>query len=580
MKDDRKIVELSDREHILNRPGMYIGGTSRKKVSSYYFEDSKIEYKTLQLVPGLLKILNELIDNSVDELALRKIPGKVKIFVDETSFRIRDTGFGIAAGDLEKAFCKARSGSNFGDERAGIGQNGTGALACNIFSKKFVVNSQKNGVLGKMISKNNMETFSTTTKEVESDECFTEVYCEPDFSLFEIDSLDADHIQALHSRISFLSVNFKNLKFYWNKERISCASKNLKDEESLVIESPNYDIIFCPLKEDDAHFFCLINGLIQNENSGSFYLAFQDLIVKGLHKKLIKQIDTLKTSDVKLGLGIVGIFRNFLNPEFSSQSKTELTNKQSEVLRYLNFSDQKISRIINMILKKDNIINPIISLAKAKTAVQITSTKSKGQKNLPEKYTPPTKNYGSLILVEGDSAKGSLLKILGRENFGFFPLKGKPLNIITSRQQKILANNEIKSILQILKSHSYEKILIASDADADGSHIRLLLTGLFYELQKEFIINKKFCVLNTPVIIGFNKKNIPEKWYYEIPKEAEMDENLRWKYFKGLASFQGPELKYIMEDAGGVENVMEVFLVESDDEENLYNWLGKRFGNS
>ena len=579
---DRDIQQLSERDHILTRPGMYIGSTSTEAIESYFYnsESETIEFRQLNLSIGLLKIVNEILDNSVDELVLRGERKKsISILVDEQHIEIQDSGQGIASNKINDewapvvAFCRARSGSNFSDNnRQTIGMNGVGAFASNVFSKYFYVKTTNKNKTLEITCENSLSKLETNYYE-KNEKSGTHVKMYPDFSLFEPESFDREHREALFTRVLFLALSFPDIKFTWNEQVVDATNSEWFGRPLYIWnQSKDISIRFYSNPNDDPWFFSTVNGLIQDTNAGSLAEYVNDKICKRIHHKLSRKYDSLKLSEVRAKIKILATFNRFPNANFSSQQKTSLVNPRKEVEAYMNAPEQKLQFIANQILKIEEIVEPIIQLYRAKILANIQRIpKQKAVSKLPEKYIRPTNNNKYLVIVEGDSAKGGLMRILGRKDFGFYPLGGKPLNVITAKPMKISNNKTIKDLIQILAVDKYEKILIASDQDVDGMHIRLLLMGFFARFQSEYLKSRRICILNTPIIVQFSKNGKPEKWTYTMSNSNEFVKNT--KYYKGLASFQGPEIKHIIEQEGGIENVIDTIEYDESTIASISKWL-------
>ena len=204
----------------------------------------------------------------------------------------------------------------------------------------------------------------------------------------------------------------------------------------------------------------------------------------------------------------------------------------------------------------------------AKQNAELKKLKRK-KKIKSDKYLPATKNKKVLFICEGASAVGGLMPSLGRENYGFYELKGVPLNSYEVSQQKFTSNKELSELYRIIQNEEYDIIATATDADADGSHIKGLLLGFFEKYLPEYLEMKRFGELQTPVQVALKNKK-PQRWNYELGVKLELKSGEVGKYMKGLGSFKSELLKHIVKK-DGIQNMIKIF--ELDNKNVLDNWL-------
>lgn len=186
-----------------------------------------------------------------------------------------------------------------------------------------------------------------------------------------------------------------------------------------------------------------------------------------------------------------------------------------------------------------------------------------------EKYLPANKQKKVLFLCEGDSAVGGLMPALGRDNFGFYALKGVPLNAYDSPNSKFLGNKELSEVFSIVQSEGYDYVATATDADADGSHIKGLLLGFFKKYLPEYLEESRFGELATPVQAVIKNKKIV-RWIYNLEDNLNLKAGESGKYFKGLGSWKAKDLEHVVK-TDGIESMLRLFKLNSDD--TLDNWL-------
>jgi DNA gyrase/topoisomerase IV subunit B len=224
------IKRLTDREHILQKVGMYAGGASEEAQERYIFDGEKFIEKEVEIVPAVIKIVEEVIDNSIDE-AIRtsfKFSNTIKIEMTENFFKVIDNGRGIPVikhGDEYQpkiAWGYARAGSNFGDDknRTTIGTNGVGSYLTNVLATKFIGISQdgKNKITCEWEDNANPDTYKE--KVSKSSKRGVEVYSEPDFKRFKREKFTQDDFDVIKTRLVFLSLTYPEIKLYFNGERI------------------------------------------------------------------------------------------------------------------------------------------------------------------------------------------------------------------------------------------------------------------------------------------------------------------------------------------------------------------------
>ena len=575
------IRKLSDREHIISRPSMYIGAVDLTKVNEYIFEDSSIVYKEVQYVPGLIKIINEIIDNSVD-VAIKtnfKSSNEISIKMSDNEVQVQDNGTGIPVkknpdGHYLPELCwtNARAGSNFDDDknRTQIGMNGVGSYATACFSKKFVGHTD-DGINSYTITiKNNAESF---TEKIESTkEQGTIVKFQPDLEKFGLSSIDETHQNIIRQRLINLSMSFPEITFKFNGKKINVNSFkkyiSLFNDASEIYETEDYRFAILPSSDDDFRQFSYVNGL-KIPDGGTHIEIITTNVVNRLRDKLVKKYKSIKPGDIKNKLMVIAFLKNVKNTKFNSQSKEKITNGTAEINEY--FGEIPFDSIVNKIFKNSAIIEPITEVYRIKEEFkkrqELKELNKTVKKIKSDKYLPSigTKKY--LLLVEGESALGGLSPVLGRKECGYYTLKGKPLNAYSAPQKKFTENKELSELYKIIQNENYEYVIYATDQDLDGFHIRGLLTGFFIKYLPE--LKGKIGMLNTPVI-GIKKNNKLVKWFYSLNDDVKLQSGEVSKYYKGLGSHKMDDLKHIIK-TDGLENMIERF--EFDNDEIIDDWL-------
>ena len=576
-----EIKTLSDREHILIRPSMYIGGVDLVKNNEYILEDNTISQKEIEYVPALIKIINEVIDNSVD-VAIKtnfKYSNLINIKIDENKVSVQDNGTGIpisknSDGLYTPLMCwgYARSGANFSDDenRTQIGMNGIGSYATNCFSKEFVGETDDGEHSYKIVFKNNASEYTETVKP--SSKQGTKVTFAPDLARFGLSQIDANHIKVIEQRLLNLSMVFPEITFKLNGKNVSVGTfkkfVNLFGDESVILETENYKYAILYNPDDDFRQYSYVNGL-KIPDGGTHIDAVIEPVVAGIREKLQKKFKTIKPADIKNKLLIIGFLKNLPNSKFNSQAKEKITNSRKEISDYLG--DIDFEDLIKKVLRTSSIIDGITEIFKIKEEFkkrQDLKSLTRVKKIKSDKYVPSVSKNKILLLCEGESSFGSCLPSFGRDGFGYYMLKGKPLNVITNTHQKFISNKELTELLQIVQTEGYEYVVTATDADLDGLHIQGLLSAFIWKMCPEF--KGKFGVLSTPIIM-VSKNSKPVKWYYNLDDDVQVSKGETSMYLKGLGSWDSEDLKHIVK-TDGIENMISI--LDFDNDTILLEWLG------
>ncbi len=342
-KEDFKI--LSPRDHVRARTGMYLGSTASESVDRFVLG----EWKRVQTVPALNKMVDEIIDNCIDE-AIRtqfKYANEISVTIKAGTITVTDNGRGIPQEEVVDAdgnkmlrpvaaWTKTNAGTSFDDERTTIGANGVGSACTNYMSKRFVGTTWQNGKSVKVTSTDGSLKNQVTISE--KDGSGTSVQFTPDMSLLAVDHIDdVDTLALVEDRLTSLQIAFPEIKFKFNGKRIK--ESNIRKYGALFTE-PEASIVHAQ-SENLAYFFAgstdgfrttgYINGV--NTRQGGAYV---DFLVNSVVEELgamIKRKHKIEVgkSTIKNGLTFVMFARNFVNPKYDSQTKERLTNTISEV---------------------------------------------------------------------------------------------------------------------------------------------------------------------------------------------------------------------------------------------------------
>ena len=587
------IKKLSERDHIRQRSGMYIGSVVSSLHKDYILQDDKIVYSELMYCDGLIKIINEIIDNSVDVAIKTNFNSSnlIQVHVDDSKFTVEDNGTGIPVKQNEDGhylpeLCwnHARAGSNFDDDknRTQIGMNGVGSYATACFSKQFIGVTDDGSQQYTIKIINGAESFTESVKKTKNS-TGTHVSVYPDLEMFGLTEIDDIHKNIIKQRLINLSMTFPEITFKFNGKKVNSNSfkkyVSLYSEHSEIYETESYKFAIIPNENDDFRQFSYVNGL-KIPDGGMHIDIIANSVVNGIRDKLVKKYKTIKPGDIKNKIMVIAFLKDLKNARFNSQSKEKITNSIKEMNDYFGSID--FEKITTRILKNDNIMDPITETYKIKEELakrkELKSLDKTVKKIKSEKYTKPVGSYDTLLVCEGASAKNALLPGLGRKGLGYYELKGKPLNAYKATQKQFTENTELTELYQIIKNEGYKKIAIASDADLDGIAINGLLIAFFEVYLKEELSNGMLYRLNTPV--GISKKgNKVHKWVYSLDKMDTLNERgYDVKYQKGLGSWTPEQMKQVIE-VDGIDNMLVQLMYSESDISSIEDWYSDKKAN-
>lgn len=556
---------LNDREHVLHRPGVYLGSV----VSEQQAGIINYQYQTATIVPALMKMIEEVTQNSIDEHIRTdgQFATEIKLSIvsdtNGTEITVQDNGRGIPQHDVNGkprpvlAWTELRAGSNFDDsKRITAGTNGMGAALTNIFSTSF--KGETSDAVNKLVltCADNMQ--SIKWKVSPGGTRGTKVTFVPDLKRFGLTEFTQDHIDVLRDRLINLAISYPTITFKFNGEKIHF--KNIKQvakqfhADAVSIENNDFGLIFAPSGAEEE-FRCLtyVNG-IYVKNGGSHVDFVLNKISDNLraHIKKKHKIDVLP-NQVKQHLLIGAWCRNFKALKFDSQTKERITNTAGEVAAY--FGDIDLDKVSKQILNTASIIDPMIAAILYKKEMAEKLALAKKQKGAAKvrvvnhiAATDPNFENKMLLLCEGLSAIGTLISVRDPKRIGGYPLRGKPLNVRGMKPLDIIKNKEIFELMAVIglelgkpvENLNYGKIAVFSDADVDGQHIFALLLNLF-SLWPELFEQKRIYRMMSPLY--YCTKGKDTKVFYT--KEEFDSANLKGyatDYFKGLGSM--PENVY------------------------------------
>lgn len=564
---------LTPREHVRERIGMYMGSAAREEVDRFVLG----QWKKSVYVPALSKMIDEILDNSIDE-AIRtqfKFANKIDVSIDGDWVVVTDNGRGIPQDEIfdsvtqenilrpVAAWTRVNAGTSFDNERVTIGTNGVGSSATNFLSTEFVGRTWQNGNLLEVICTEG--GLNTKVRQKTRTGSGTEVSFKPDFSLFEVDSLsEYDTVQLVEDRLIGLQMAFPEITFSFNKKRIQVRdikkyAEMFGDEgSSIILEKTDNLSFFFTSSNDGFRTNSFINGV--NTRQGGTYV---DYIINGIVDELLilikkkHKIEVAK-SVVKNGLTFVLFARNFINPKFDSQTKERLTNPMSNVKEHVEASGiHDFKYLAKKIFAADDIVEPVIAAQIAKKEADDYRDAKKEQKKLKKvkvaKHIAANNPNALLALVEGDSAMGFLLKVRDANKLGAYPLRGVIMNTWDMKPAEVLKNKELGELIAILgldindpdsvDNMTYRGIATLTDADHDGAgHISPLLVAFFYKFWPRLLSEKRVHITRSPIMISTNGKDT--KWFFTYEEANEFKQNSKGythRYIKGLGSLTEAE---------------------------------------
>ena len=613
---ENKFEVLSGRAQILRRPQMWIGSFDNSSKDVFVIENGKAIKKSVSYIPAFKKIQDEILDNSIDALVnSRNASGEIRVKMTEETVYIEDNGPGIPVikNDASKitdktiseeerkelsesyipfsAWTRLFSGSNFqdSDNKTTIGSHGIGSKATAVFSIKFVGHTDDGKKYCHVVAENNLEKKSFKVGK-SCGKTGTWVEFKPDLKRFNLERIEQVYFDLMYQRLLCLAITFPKIKFYFNGSKISINDKKFLGMFSDHVEFQTFDRGFVgifPNESDEFSFFTYVNGLALTRG-GTHVDFIVNQIVAPIRDKLCKKYKSLKPADIRNKFTAVIFLRDFPNTKFDSQTKETLTNSAAEVSKYLN-GEIDFEKFAKQILKNDAIVNPIIETFKIKEELKSRQElkQSKKAKVRSDKYMAPIGEKKYLALCEGASAMSGISGCIGRKGIGYYACRGLAVNVVSSSIQKIAANQEFKDVMNILelditkdaekKTISFNKVMLTTDADVDGSHICAMLLGWFARFAPNLFEENKICRLVTPLIIIQDNKGKIIKYFLTLKEFKEYEKTgkqIKGKltYLKGLGSWERSDLQYLI-DTYGFDNF--VFYYKMDPEGKIYlkHWL-------
>ena len=517
---DDNIRHLSDMEHVRTRPGMYIGRLGDGQLP----ED------------GIYVLLKEVIDNSIDEFKMHA-GDRIEITVDEQlRVSVRDYGRGIPQGKMIEAVSVLNTGGKYDSKafKKSVGLNGVGVKAVNALSSHFEVRSYRDGNVRKATFEKG--TITSDVTEPTDDENGTYIYFEPDNTLFLNYKFHDDIIEIMLRNYTYLNTG---LAIMYNGRRI-LSRNGLKDllNDTMTgdglypiihLKGEDIEVAFTHANQYGEEYHSFVNGQ-HTTQGGTHQSAFKEHIAKTIKEFFNKNFEY---TDIRNGL-VAAIAINVEEPMFESQTKIKLgsltmtpgggvsINKyvgdfiKTEVDNYLH-KNQDVSDVMLQKIqeseKERKAMAGVTKLARERAKkANLHNRKLRDCRIHFSDVKNERKEESSIFITEGDSASGSITKSRDVNTQAVFSLRGKPLNSF-GLTKKVVYENEEFNLLQAaldiedgLDTLRYNKVIVATDADVDGMHIRLLIITFFLQFFPELIKKGHVYVLQTPLFRVRNKK--------------------------------------------------------------------------
>ena len=560
---DDNIRKLSDVEHIRTRPGMYIGRLG----DGTHAED------------GIYVLLKEAIDNSIDEFRMNA--GK-RIEVDmyeNKAISLRDYGRGIPQGKMIEAVSQLNTGGKYDSKafKKSVGMNGVGVKAVNFLSTKFEVRSYRDGKV--RTAKFECGILKSDTTEPTQDETGTYIYFEPDASLFKNYSFHNDIVETMLRNYTYLNTG---LAIMFNGRRI--VSRNglqdlLKDQMTsdplypiVHMKGEDIEIAFTHTNQNGEEYDSFVNGQ-HTTQGGTHQSAFKEHIAKTIKEYFGKY----EYGDIRNGL-VAAIAVNVEEPIFESQTKIKLGSLAMSpdgvsVNKYIgDFIKTEVDNYLHRNLDIAEIIEEKIKNSererKAMAGVTKLARERAKKANLHNNnlrdcrihfsdVKNDRKEESSIFITEGLSASGSITKSRDVNTQAVFSLRGKPLNSF-GLTKKVVYENEEFNLLQAalniedgLDNLRYNKVIVATDADVDGMHIRLLIITFFLQFFPDLIKKGHVYVLQTPLFRVRNKRTkIKKKGVIAIEDEKLKERGEKPKDYITRYCYSDEERQQAIADLG------------------------------
>ena len=564
---DGNIVTLEGLEHIRRRPGMYIG----KLGDGTHADD------------GIYVLLKEVIDNSIDEYRMGH--GKsIEIRIEDKKVSVRDYGRGIPLNSVVKAVSIMNTGGKFDSQvfKKSVGLNGVGTKAVNALSSSFLVESYREGrskkasfTEGKLVEEEDFEGLKKDNG--------TQIVFVPDEKLFPNYEYKDEFVETMLRNYAYLNtgltLNYNGKKILSKNGLTDLLNENLTSEALYPIihlKGEDIEIAITHIDQYGEEYYSFVNGQ-HTSQGGTHQSAFRESIGRTIKEFYNKNMDL---SDIRSGI-VAAIAIGVKEPVFESQTKTKLGSSQiskdgitvnkfvndfvkKELDNYLHRNAETTEILLQKILEAEKERKAIAGVTKqARERAKKVSLHNRKLRDCRYHFNDtPVKDEAknqlmedaSIFITEGDSASGSITKSRDVNTQAVFSLRGKPLNSFGLTKRVVYENEEfnlLQAALNIedgIEGLRYNKVIVATDADVDGMHIRLLLITFFLQFFPDLIKKGHVYILQTPLFRVRNKKET--RYCYSEEERLDAIKNLgpnpEITRFKGLGEISPDEFKHFI----------------------------------
>ena len=588
-EEEDEYDEKDLRTHVFDTPDTYAGSDQLSPDRLPIMKDGAIKFINTEIIPVIYKMFDEIIVNARDQrerlkdlkdaiqvttikVNINEVSGEISVYNNGDSIKVEKHSSGIYNAEL--IFGKLLTSGNYkkGQKRTVGGKNGYGAKIVNIFSNTFDVETGDRYTKKKYKQHffNNMINKDKPVITAYKGQPYTKITWKTDFDRFEIKGFSKDMVGLMERRVyDIAGITDSKVNVYFNNEKVKIKSfsdyiKLYSTTTDKIYERLNdrWELAVCVSPNDKFEQVSFVNGIATTK--GGIHV---DTIVKLIISKVVKYIKRKHKRDVKdkYVKNYLCIYLNSVieNPSFDSQAKERLITPKSKFGSLPEINDKYIKKLCD-----SGLCERVLQFSdfKEKTLVKKTNgTKKSKLRDIPKlddaNWAGTRKSdLCTLILTEGDSAKSMAiagLSVIGRDKYGVFPLKGKVLNVRDATIKQITNNSEITNIKKIIglesgkkykdiKKLRYGKIMIMTDQDHDGSHIKGLILNLIHNEWPELLMLNYVNCMVTPIIKASKDKDIISFYTlteYNNWKENDMNGKWNIKYYKGLGTSTSNEAK-------------------------------------
>jgi topoisomerase-4 subunit B len=559
---DDSVRTLDWKEHIRLRPGMYIG-----KLGDGSSQDD-----------GIYVLIKEIIDNSIDEFVMGN--GRtIEVFIKDQKVTVRDYGRGIPLGKVIDCVSKINTGAKYDSKifKKAVGLNGVGSKAVNALSSYFSVQSIREGKT-KVVEFERGEIINDHPEEPSNLRSGTIISFIPDEELFGHYHFIAEYIEQMLWNYVFLNngltIWFNGTRMQAKNGLIDLLQRNINGNPIMypiiLIKDEDFECAFThSSRQYGEEYYSFVNGQ-HTTQGGTHQAAFREAIVKTIRDFYKKDFDP---NDIRQSI-VAAVSIKIQEPVFESQTKTKLGSQlmepdgqsirnyigdiiKKQLDNYLHMNSETAESLLKKILQSEKERKDFANIKKlAKDSVKKVGLHNKKLRDCRIHYNSNDERRleTTLFITEGDSASGSITKSRDVNTQAVFSLKGKPLNCFGLSKKVVYENDEfnlLQSALNIeegVENLRYNNIVIATDADVDGMHIRLLMLTFFLQFYPDVVKSGHLYILQTPLFRVRNKKKTNYCYTDEerVAAIKELGPNPEITRFKGLGEISPDEFKHFI----------------------------------